>query len=220
MDLVAFRRLLTSDGQNALAEAVGLGPTESTFLACHQLLSKQFPDDVVKAALETAMLRRKAAGKFTRAARMYFTRQALEQSSGEILSAYRAQRFASYQRVGDLCCGIGGDAIGLTGVTTVLAADIDPLRLAMAEENLRTYERRDRAAFDCAEVLEIPLGELDAAFLDPDRRSDGRRHLRIRDYSPPMHAVRARLPAGFPLGVKVAPAVPWEELCAYDAEAE
>jgi len=66
----------------------------------------------------------------------------------------------------------------------------------------------------------MSLGDLDAAFLDPDRRSDGRRHLRIREYAPPLDRVRDRLPDGFPLGVKVAPGAPWDELSAYDAEAE
>lgn len=220
MDLAAFRRLLTPNGQAALAEAVTLGPTESNLLACHNRLCMQFPDDVVKAALGTAMLRRKAAGKFTRADRMYFTREALEQSSGEVIATYRAQRFAGYRRVGDLCCGIGGDAIGLSSVIGVLAADIDPLRLAMAEENLRAYERWERAIFICADVLKIPLADLDAAFLDPDRRSDGRRHLRIRDYAPSLDAIRARLPAGFPLGVKVAPGALRDELNTFDAETE
>src|SRR5262245_57933093 len=154
MDLPAFRRLLSSDGQAALAAAVELQPTEATYLACHQRLRRQFPDEVVKAALETALFRRKAAGKFERADRMYFTREALEQSSGEAVSTYRARRFAGYDRVGDLCCGIGGDLIGLSGVANVVAVDVDPIRLAMAEENLRAYDRHDRAQFVLGDVLD------------------------------------------------------------------
>jgi len=220
MDLPAFLRLLSPDGQAALAEAVALQPTEAKFLACHQRLVKRFPVNLVKAALDTAILRRKAAGKFSRADRMYFTREALEQSSGEVISTFRASRFARYERVGDLCCGIGGDLIGLSAVAAVVAVDKDPLRLALAEENLRVYDRHDRATFIAGQVLDVPLSDLEAAFFDPDRRSGGRRRVRIRDYLPPLDAVRARLPSGIPLGVKVAPAAPWDELRTFDAEAE
>src|SRR5436305_3869949 len=99
MLLPAFRRLLTSEGQAVLAAAMTLAPTDASFLSCHQRLRKQFSDDLVKAALETALLRRKAAGKFSRADSMYFTRAALEQSSGEVISTYRARRFTDFRHV-------------------------------------------------------------------------------------------------------------------------
>ena len=155
MDLPSFRRLVSPDGQLALAAAVGMAPTEATLLSCHQRLRKRFPGDLAKAAVETALLRRKAAGKFSHADRMYFTREALEQSSGQTISEYRAKRFAGFTRVGDLCCGIGGDLIGLSGAANVTAVDADPLRLAMAAENLRAYDRV--AAFVEGDVLTVPI---------------------------------------------------------------
>jgi hypothetical protein len=220
MDLPAFRRLLTTEGQAALAAAVELRPTEKTLLASQQHLRKHFPDELAKAAIETALLRQKAVGKFTLADRMYFTRKALEQSSGETISTYRANRLAGFGPVGDLCCGIGGDLIGLSAVAEVVAIDADPLRLAMAEENLRAYGRHDRGRFILGDVLSVALTDLGGAFLDPDRRPAGQRRLRLRDYAPPFDALRSRLEPGFPLGVKVAPGVPWDDLRAHDAEAE
>jgi SAM-dependent methyltransferase len=220
MDLPAFRRLLTAEGQAALAVAVELRPTAATLLAAHQQLRKRFPDDLAKAAVETALLRQKAAGKFSRADRMYFTREALEQASGEVVATYRTGRFAGAGRVGDLCCGIGGDLIGLAAVADVVAVDADPLRLAMAEENLKAYGRADRATFVQGDALSVPLSDLGGAFLDPDRRPGGARRLRLRDYGPPPDAVLARFPAGFPLGVKAAPGVPWDDLRSYDVEVE
>jgi hypothetical protein len=220
MDLVTFRRLLTPDGQAALAAAVKLGPTPATLLPVQQRLRKQFPDELARAAVEIAALRQRAAAKFTRADQMYFTREALEQSSGEAISAHRARRFAPFNHVGDLCCGIGGDLIGLSAVARVTAVDADPLRVAMAEENLRAYGRADCVRFLSGDVLQAPMTEVEAAFLDPDRRPGGHRQLRLRDYSPPLEAVRARVRSDFPLGVKVAPGAPWDELRTYDAETE
>ena len=220
MDLAIFQQLLSPMGQAALAEAVSLGPNQATFLACHQRLVKHFPDGLVKAALETAILRRKAVGKFARAGDMYFTREALEQSSGEIVATHRAGRFAAFDRVGDFCCGIGGDLIGLAERTTVVAVDADPLRLAMAGANLKAYGRHERVDFVEGDVRTVAITDIGAAFFDPDRRAGDRRHIRLREYEPTLDAVRGRLPGDFPLGVKVAPGVPWDDLRAYDAECE
>jgi SAM-dependent methyltransferase len=220
LDLPTFRRLLSPDGQAALAAAGELAPTEATFLSCHRRLRKYFPDELVKAALETALLRRKAADKFSRADRMYFTREALEQSSGEVVSQYRAKRFAPFGHIADLCCGIGGDLIGLAHVSRVTAIDAAPLRLAIAAENVRAYESVDRVTFIEGDALSVPLLNVDAAFCDPDRRAGGRRHLRLAEYAPPVDAVRRRFPFGFPLAIKVAPGVPWDDLRSLDAEAE
>ena len=113
MDLADFNDTLTPAGQAALAAATALSPTEETFLTHLTRLQKTWPAPLAKAALETAILRGKARAKFSRAAAMYFTREALEQASGERISRYRAARYAGLGRVADLGCGIGGDSVGL-----------------------------------------------------------------------------------------------------------
>jgi len=76
--------------------------------------------------METIDLRKRAARKFSLASRMFFMRDALEQATGETVSAYCATRFAAFSRVADLGCGIGGDTIALAKVTRVGAIDRDP----------------------------------------------------------------------------------------------
>ncbi len=128
------------------------------------------------------ILRARARAKFSRADRMYFTRDALEQSSGETVARYRAERFAAYPAVGDFCCGAGGDATALAGVTRVTAIDADPLRLAMAGENLAAYGVRDRVNRLAGDLMDMPLPQTPAAFFDPRpprRRAAARRHPRI-----------------------------------------
>jgi hypothetical protein len=221
MDLRTFEALLTPDGQALLAEAVEMAPTTETLLVSFRRLGKLGESsELVRAALETALLRQKARAKFSRADAMYFVREALEQSTAEAVARHRARRFAGFGVIGDLCCGIGGDAIALAGVGRVVAVDLDPLRLAMAGQNLLAHDRRDRVELRQADLRRDPPPEADALFFDPSRRPAGRRTISVRDYEPPLELVHpwlARTPA---IAAKIAPAVPWTELAAFDAEAE
>jgi len=212
MDLTTFNELLTPAGQAALAAASALTPMHANLLSCIARLQERFSTDLTRAAVETILLRQKAASKFSRANAMYFTRVALEQSSGEQIAHHRAERFARFGRAGDFCCGIGGDTIALAGRGPVMAIDSDSLRLAMASANLEVYGLRERVSFIEGDLLGMPLPDVEAAFFDPDRRAEGRRHISLRGYRPSIEALCARLPADFPLGIKVAPAVPWKEL--------
>ena len=129
MELADFEQLLTPRGQDLLAAAVELQPSERTFLAAYEKLRKRCDPELAKAAVETAILRAKAATKCPNAAAMYYTREALEQSSSAAVAGYRAKRFRGFDIVGDLCCGIGGDAQALSSIIpNVIAFESDPLK--------------------------------------------------------------------------------------------
>jgi hypothetical protein len=219
MDLPTLELLLSPTGTAALAAAADLGPTLENFPALVDRLRKQFPDALARAALDTVLLRAKAGDKFTRSGAMVFDREALEMASGEAVAVHRAGRFAPYPVVADLCCGIGGDAIGLAlGGRTIVAVDRDPVRLRMTQANLAAYGFG--GTFGTGDALTVPLPGATAAFADPGRRPRGRRVLSVSDYEPSLAAVRGRFPAGFPLAVKVAPGVPWGDVRHLPAEAE
>jgi SAM-dependent methyltransferase len=220
VDLATFDQLLSPAGQGALSAAAGLTPTEDNFVSCLKRLEKQFDRELARAALQTVMLRAKGRAKFSRADAMYFTREALEQASGEVVAAHRARRFASFERVGDFCCGIGGDTVELARRQRVVAVDLDPLRPAMAQANVAACAPGAAAEFRLGDLRTMALPDVPAAFFDPDRRAEGRRHVSLRDYAPSPREVIARLPSGFALGMKVAPAVSWNELRGYEAEVE
>jgi SAM-dependent methyltransferase len=173
----------------------------------------------VRAALQTAMWRIRAAAKFTRADQMYFTREALEQATSERVARHRARRFAGKKRVVDLGCGIGGDAIALAELCDVVAVDRDGLRLDMAGLNLAAYGLRERAVLIEGEALTADVGDVSAVFVDPDRRVGGRRQLSIAACEPPLEEVIRRFP-GVPVAAKLAPGVPLDELAAFDGEVE
>lgn len=210
MDLAVFERLRSPAGQAALQAAGELAPSEAGFLACLTRLRKHMDAPLAKAALETVILRGRARGKFARAEHMYFTREALEQSSGEAIAVHRAGRYQSYARVADLGCGLGGDALGLSGVSAVTLVDRDPLRLALAEANLAVYERT--AAAVCADLTAGPPPAAEALWFDPARRSAGRRQFSVRAYEPPLAIIQNWLAATPALGVKLSPGVDLAEL--------
>ncbi len=220
MNTELFRGLLSSQGQAAITEAVRLAPSEKTFLADIKKLEKSFSRDLSRAALEVVLLRKKAQDKFSRAERMYFTREALEQSSGEVIATYRAERFVNFSRIGDFGCGIGGDTIGLARKGSVLAVDKDSLRLGLAAENLKVYELAEKVQFREADLTAMDFPDVEAIFFDPSRRDKSRRYLSGRDYQPSLEIVHRWLAHTPAIAVKIAPGISWSEIDSFDCEAE
>ncbi len=222
MTLDTFDLLLSPAGQSALAAATALAPTDSTYLQATTGLRKQFPPQLAAIALETVILRGKAAGKFRLAARMYFTREALEVASGEVIAAYRAERFRGYGGVGDFGCGIGGDTLALAADgRTVEAVDDDPVRVRMAEANAAACGLADRVRVRHANLLDDPLPDVPAAFADPGRRAGGQRFLSISDYLPPPGSLVKLLPRSkYPIAFKLAPGVNRDEVAPFGGELE
>ena len=212
MDLDTFNWLLSDDGQALLASAEQADLSEPARLRELTQLRRLASAERAAAAYEIARLRAHAAAKFARAGAMYFTREALEQASGELIAGYRARRYAAYARVADLCCGVGGDTLALARVAHVAAVDRDPLRLAMAEANARALGLAGRVAASLADLEQAPPPDADALFFDPSRRSAGRRVFALAEYQPPV-ALLARWRAAAPaIGVKLAPGVADEDL--------
>src|ERR1700743_1269022 len=114
--------LLTPQGQellSRLASAAAAGDGASLALAVR--LRRDYPASLVATAMAQQELRQAAAAKFSRAARMLFTRAGYEQSSSEVIAGYRASRLKDARHVADLCCGIGGDLIALAAARDVRA---------------------------------------------------------------------------------------------------
>jgi hypothetical protein len=220
MHLASFEALHTPEGQAVLAAAALLSPTEESFLSCLTKLQKQYPKEMAAAALETVILRRQARSKFPKADRMYFTREALEQASGALISGYRARRFKPFQTAADLGCGIGGDTLGLASYCSVAAVDQDALRLAAAERNARVYGCSERITFINDDLTRMQLPAVEAFWFDPARRAGGRRIFSVRDYQPPLSLVKKWLAHTPAIGTKISPGVNLAELAEYDCEIE
>ena len=224
MDLSSWGELLTPTGQEAIRAAEALAPREVDFLTHFQALSRRYPADLARDALEMAILRREATTKFPFAEKMHFTREALEQASSWQVSTYRASRFSEFERLVDLGCSIGADSLALAGMAPTIGVDLDPLRLAMAQANASALGRSSQLTFLQADLLDsLPIARLPsslALFFDPARRAGGRRAFSVRHYRPPLAVVNEWLPDFPAIGVKISPGVDLAELETYEAEIE
>jgi SAM-dependent methyltransferase len=178
--------LLTPAGDELLGRLRGMDMTPDQALRLGTELRDRYPPDLVAAALTQQALRMAAREKFSLASEMYFTRDGLEQASGEQAAAHSARRFAGLALVADLCCGIGGDLTALAAAARqVLAVDADCDNLQFATRNAAVYGAFGAVSAVCGDVRDLRLAGIPAAFIDPARRSGGHR-LRAGESHPPL----------------------------------
>ncbi len=213
LDDLAFLKGPVGQAHLARLAHVEITPQEHLLLAT--TLREEVDSRHASALLETVLLRQRATKKFSRASEMFFTRPALEQASAEIISTYRAQRFfqAGVEEIADLGCGIGGDSIALATKTHVTGVDWDTVRLAIAQENIRVYERGDHFSPMQADLQFMKPFTCDAVFADPGRRDEnGRRLYSLDEYRPPVSSLVAwRTKAQF-MAIKISPGVDYNEI--------
>ena len=194
MDIGTFEQLLTPPGQALLAEVAARAGVESD-LALGTRLRKAYQPDLVAAAVTQNHLRGKARAKFgDDAARMFFTHDALEQSTRMTVAVHRATRLAATgsTAVVDLGCGIGGDLIALARAgLTVRGVELDPVRAAIAQANLDALGLPGEIV--CADARDVAIGADEVAFIDPARRDGRGRTFSTADLQPPWDWVRGLL---------------------------
>ena len=197
---------MSESGQELLARIAALNPRPDELLNLGTKLRRDFAADFVAAALTLHELRGRAEKKFSRADEMYFTRAGYEQSSSEAAARHRALRFRGYDRIADLCTGIGGDLIALAEIAPVLAVDRDPLHLEIACANADVYGVGTAVTGLQADVQEVDLIGIDAVFIDPARR-EGDRRLGSSLTEPPLDWCFGLAERVGAVGIKAAPGI-------------
>lgn len=174
MDEDTTAALLSADGRALLDTIAELEPLLSE-LALGTRLRRNHSPELVAAAMSQHALRRKAQAKFGEAAAfMWFTRDALEQSTRMSVAQHRARRLndLGVTSIVDLGCGIGGDLIACAQAgLTVRGVDLDPVRVQLARANLEALSLP--GTVELGDALATELGPEEVAFVDPARR-DGR----------------------------------------------
>jgi predicted O-methyltransferase YrrM len=209
--------LLSAAGQAAAAELVATEDTaaDTALLAQIEKLRRRFTPAQAGALAALVRLRRRARAKFADADRLFFTAEALEQATAETVADHRAAHLDRHAPPGpilDLGCGIGGDLMALARLRPVIAVELDPLRLRLAQANLAAQGLADRVTWLLGDWTELDLPPAAAAFADPARRQGEQRLFHLDQLLPPIAALldlQTRVPA---LGVKVMPGVAADEL--------
>ncbi|MCA2264076.1 class I SAM-dependent methyltransferase [Mycobacterium marseillense] len=162
--------------------------------------------------VETVLLRRRAAEKLSglgfAVSDWLFTDEALQQATAAPVALHRAGRLAEGGAdvvVHDATCSIGTELAALRGRgITAVGSDLDAVRLAMARHNLGP------AGLCRADALH-PVTRDAVLVVDPARRAEGRRRLRIDDYQPGLPALLEAY-RGRDFAVKCAPGIDFDEV--------
>ena len=216
MDLATVERLLSPEGQRALELADRLRLTHGDPVRAGAALRASVDPDLAAAAMSQVTLRDQARAKHgDDAALMYFTPEALEQSTRHEVAAHRAARvsFAHPTSVVDLGCGVGGDLVALArrqagSATPVAGVESDPVRAALAGANLRALGLP--GAVSNADATRLDLGAFGLVVADPARRSGRGRTFDPDAYVPSWAWVESLLAR--PSVVKVAPGIPHDRV--------
>ncbi|MEN6495123.1 MAG: class I SAM-dependent methyltransferase [Thermoguttaceae bacterium] len=217
-ELADYRWLLSEEGRRWIAQ-VAADP--QTLVVQAGRLRKLLSAQRTHLVLEQVELRRRAREKFGEwADRMFLARVGLEQATDRFVAEYKASRFPSDQPVADLCCGIGGDLLGLAGRGPAVGVDLDPVVALLAEANLAVVEGGGPADARAADVASIDLRAFAAWHMDPDRRPQGRRTTHVEYYEPPLAVIERMLVASSQAALKLAPAAEVPDAWAEQAELE
>jgi hypothetical protein len=216
VDLSGMRALLTPEGW-ALLESLPPYDEDHVLQLGERLRAQGHDPALVAAALTQSRLRARGHDKLGAFADgMLLTPDGLEQATRLSVAAHHARRYvgAGVERVADLGCGLGSDAMALAGLDReVLAIDADELTAAFATVNLRHWEN---AEVRCHDVTTLDLaGMLDPAdgiWLDPARRVSTRGGGTRRTFDPeassPPYSFVLDVARQFPAtGAKLAPGI-------------
>jgi hypothetical protein len=145
-------------------------------------LRRELPSQRARLLVQQIDLRRRAVNKFgDMAARMFFTRTHLEQTTDLWIARYKASRLTRFGEhgIGDYCCGIGGDLLAFaeTG-RPVTGWDKSDIACLLAKANVPAAE------IILADVENLQPREHEVWHMDPDRRADGRRGTALHKASP------------------------------------
>ncbi|PPF88767.1 SAM-dependent methyltransferase [Subtercola sp. Z020] len=215
--------LMTAEGLNLLDSLPPYTNGADIVRSVADLRKQGHPVDLVGAVMTQARLRARATVKFGDFAdRMLFTAAGLEQATRLNVAALHAGRFraAGIERVADLGCGIGGDALAFAGLgLEVVAVDRDEVTAALASYNLAPF---DTATVELGEAEAFDTSRVDAVYFDPARRTAGHSNTaRLTDpddYTPSLGHV-FETAGRMPVGVKLGPGLD-RELLPQNAEAQ
>lgn len=185
--LKLWQQLAEPQAQDLITQASDVNPSD---VAAVSRLRKTCDADLLHLVLDLVKARQKAKTKWPEniAANLFADSQGVEQATSQIVSSHKAKRFAKLGKpVMDLCCGIGGDAMGFTQAgLTVIGIDMDPSRAWMTKKNAHCQT----VAMD---INNVELDQNHVFHIDPARRNQHGRTHNIADYQPGLEVMQQLL---------------------------
>ena len=219
MDASELRELLSVEGLRLLDDLPPYESAADVVRTVADLRRAGHSPGLVAAVLSQSKLRSRARAKFGPFAdRMLFTEAGLEQATRLSVAAQHAGRFqrAGLNWIADLGCGIGADALAIAALELeVTAVERDEVTAALAAYNLAPWSN---ARVEHGSAEDADLAGIDGVYLDPARRSGGRRLTDPRDWTPTLDFAFG-LAERLPVGVKLAPGID-RDLIPAQAEAQ
>ncbi|MEE4195621.1 MAG: class I SAM-dependent methyltransferase [Anaerolineae bacterium] len=207
LTLAGVEFLISEPAQTALSWLAGEDLSPEQHLRLISSLREIFSLQESGWLLDQARLRQKAVEKFEHAEFCLFLDEALQQASSLALSGYHVQQLIGFSPVADLGAGIGADSIALAKAgCQVMAVELDPIRAKLLEHNVKvsSVERQ-------VEILQTDWTmvkfKVNAAFIDPARRTAGKRVFTLDTMVPPISAILELQQQVPNLLVKVAPGI-------------
>ena len=203
-----------ADGQcdSLIHAAMSINPAD---VAAVSRLRQDHDAQLVHLALDLIKARHKAAKKWPvdMVSRMMADSAGVEQATSLLVSEHKAKRFSQLGKpVMDLCCGIGGDAIGLSRAgIAVTGMDMDPIRAWMTSHNADCPTR-------VGDVAQLKLDAHTVFHIDPARRNQRGRTHRLEDYQPGMDVMMSLLQQQPTACFKLGPGVEQDDLPAGEIE--
>lgn len=198
-----YEWLISDAGRDHLARTIQSSSSGKSITSLVSKLRRELTPEQTHLILEQSRLRERAASKFSKADAMFFIDLRLQQSTSESIAIYKSSYFPDGP-IADLCCGLGGDSIGLARRGLSVMVDRDPVCALLAKANLQAYGSQPTIL--CDDVSAANLEEMAAWHLDPDRRSQPRRTVMVDQSEPNDDAIDDLLRRNTNAAIKLAPA--------------
>ena len=171
----------------------------------------KFPEHPVKDLLSLRKIQSKNSLKFFNVEKLLITERSSQQASSSVIAQYHGDLFSKFKTVADLCCGSGIDLISLSkNKVLVYAVDLDKTVLLTAEFNTQLFSSR-KIIFQNIKAEDFSE-QVEAIFIDPDRRMKGNRFINAEDLSPNLESILELQKKYKNLAIKFSPAMNYDRL--------
>lgn len=175
------------------------------------LLKKKYPQYPINEILTLIKLREKYLPKLKISNQWILTEKNAQQASSYLVAKYHGTLFSKFSSVADLCCGIGMDLMFLSeNKKCTYAVDLDPHILISAQYNMKMSSPDKYISFLNIKAEEFNE-DVEAVFIDPDRRTNEKRNADPLEMSPSINSVELIIHQYQNIAVKLSPMIDYEK---------